>query len=120
MIVNKLTSLDNKIQKLDHLESKYLSVIKEYEESKSLLTKREDNLLKMVNQINSKLDKEHQIDMNALDETSEQETLENGLIIEKVELNEQSEDQQKMDIVEEKEEVVNNPNKTKEYKLWAL
>lgn len=120
LIVNKLTSLDNKIQKLDHLESKYLSVIKEYEESKSLLTKREDNLLKMVNQINSKLDKEHQIDMNALDETSEQETLENGLIIEKVELNEQSEDQQKMDIVEEKEEVVNNPNKTKEYKLWAL
>lgn len=120
LIVNKLDSLDNKIKKMDHLESKYLDVIKEYEESKSLLTKREDNLLKMVNQINSKLDKEQQIDIDALDGSSEEETLENGLVIEKVDLSEQSEDQQKMDVVEEKEEIVNNPSKPKEYKLWAL
>jgi len=120
LVVNRLASLDSKLKKLDRLESKYQNMVQEYEQSKDLITKREDKLLKLVNQINSKLDKENQIDIKALDDDSEQETVNNCLTIEKVELNEQEVNEQAMDVVEEKEEAVSNPIKTKEYKLWAL
>lgn len=120
LVVNKLESLNNKMKKLDCLEEKYQSVMQDYEQSKTLITKREDKLLKLVNQINSKLDSENKIDINALDDDSDEEPVENGLVVEKVDLNEQEIDEQKMDIVEEKEEAVSNQPKTKEYKLWAL